>query len=278
MRMSGIWAVLLAGVMAVSARVQAAEVEPFLVGVAPHTSARVIIEQYQPVRAALAAALGQPVEIVTAPDFTEFARRAVNQEYDVAITTGHQAEMLRADSGYLPLLTYAASFRAVMVVGRESPVTSASALRDKVVLGLNPSSLVTLWGQHWLAGNGVKPRQIRYVSAADSVAQLILAGDASAGFISLANFQKLPADVQARLRIQESSAPLAGRVYMLNGRQAARHAQVLAALRAFATTAAGQRYFAENKLEGYRDITVAELQAMAPYADEVRQNLKAGAP
>ena len=278
MRLMGIVAALCIGMMSVPVRAQTPAEPSFVVAVAPHTSARVIIEQYQPVRAALAAALGQPVEIITAPDFTEFARRAVAGQYDIAVTTGHQAELLRADSGYVPLLTYAASFRAVMVVGRDSPIRSAADLAGKVVLGLNPSSLVTLWGLHWLDGKGVKPRQTRYVSAADSVAQLILAGDAAAGFISLANFQKLPDDVQAGLRIQEQSAPLAGRVYMLNGRHAARRDLVLSALRSFAATAEGQRYFAENKLEGYRDITEAELQAMAPYADEVRRNLGGDTP
>ncbi|HLO77201.1 MAG TPA: phosphate/phosphite/phosphonate ABC transporter substrate-binding protein [Magnetospirillum sp.] len=248
--------------------------EAFLVGVAPHTSARVIIEQYQPVRAALAQALGRPVEIVTAPDFTEFARRAVAQEYDVAVTTGHQAELLRADAGYAPLVTYKADFLAVLVVDRESPIKKPDGLNGTVVLGLNPSSLVTLWGLHWLRDKHVAPRQVRFVSAADSVAQLILAGDAAGGFMSLANFQKLPADVQDRLRIQESSQPMAGRVYMLNGRDAGLQAKVMAALKGFAASPEGLRYFSENKLDGYRDIGVAELKTMAPFADEVRQVLK----
>lgn len=43
---------------------------PFRVGVAPHTSARLILQQYQPLRASLEKGLGQPVEIATAPDFT----------------------------------------------------------------------------------------------------------------------------------------------------------------------------------------------------------------
>ena len=250
--------------------------EPFLVGVAPHTSARVIIEQYQPVRGALAAALGRPVEIVTAPDFTEFARRAVAQEYDIAVTTGHQAELLRADAGYLPLVTYKADFRAVLVVERTSAMKKPEALNGAVVLGLNPSSLVTLWGLHWLRDNKVEPRQIRHVSAADSVAQLILSGDAAGGFMSLANFQKLPQEAQGRLRVQESSQPMAGRVYMLNGRDAALRDKVHAALAAFGRTAEGQRYFDDNKLGGYRDIAAAELKTMAPLADEVRQVLKGG--
>lgn len=260
-------------VWAGAARAESAA-EPFVVGIAPHTSARVIIEQYQPVRAALAHALGRPVEIVTAPDFTEFARRAVAQEYDLAVTTAHQAELLRADADYAPLVTYKADFRAVLVVDKDSAMKTPDALNGTVVLGLNPSSLVTLWGLHWLRDNRVQPRQVRFVSAADSVGQLILAGEAAGGFMSLANFQKLPPEAQARLRVQESSRPMAGRVYMLNARQAALHGKIMSALKAFAGTNEGQKYFDDNKLDGYRDIGAAELKVMAPLADEVRQVLK----
>lgn len=256
---------------------QGAGGQPFVIGVAPHTNSRAIIDQYQPVRAALSTALRRPVEIATAPDFTEFARRAVAQEYDLAITTGHQAELLRADADYAPLVTYKADFRAVLVVDRQSPMSRPSALDNTLVLGLNPSSLVTQWGLHWLRDHHVSPREVRHVSAADNVAQLILAGEAAGGFISLATFQKLPLEVQMRLRIQESSAPMAGRVYMLNPRHAAMHGRVLAALNAFTETAEGRRYFVDNKLEGYRDIGAAELKAMAPYADEVRQMLRGAA-
>ncbi len=49
--------------------------EAFIIGVAPHTSARVILETYQPLRLHLQRALGIPVEILTAPDFNEFARQ-----------------------------------------------------------------------------------------------------------------------------------------------------------------------------------------------------------
>lgn len=86
---------------------------PFRVGVAPHTSARLILQQYQPLRASLEKGLGQPVEIATAPDFTDFARRALRGEYDLAITTGHQALLLRDDAHYLPLVTYRAPFQAL---------------------------------------------------------------------------------------------------------------------------------------------------------------------
>jgi phosphonate transport system substrate-binding protein len=247
--------------------------DSFKIGVAPHTSARVILEQYQPLRLYLEKALAEPVEIITAPDFTEYARRAMNQEYDLAITTGHQARMLQADAHYLPLLTYKADFKAIAVVAGNSPARAAKDLKG-TVLGLSPTSLVSLWGIHWLKDEGGKDITIRHVSAADSVAQLILSGEAVAGFMSTANFSKLAPDVQARLRVLDESDSLAGRVYLLNGRLAARQKAVDKALWAFAETPEAKKYFESTKLDGYRKLRPKELEKMERYADEVRQVLR----
>ena len=247
---------------------------PFRIGVAPHTSARVILELYQPLRSHLEKALGQPVEVLTAPDFTEFARRALAQEYDLAITTGHQARLLQVDANYLPLLTYKADFKAVAMVVANGRIRTPSDLRGTNTIGLSASSLVTLWGQHWFKGLKLGPISIRYVSAADSVAQNLLAGEGSAGFVSLANFQKLPDDVRGRLRILAESPPMAGRVYVLNHREAASRPRIEAALWSFAASAPGKAYFETNKLEGYRKLGPKELKALDPYAAEVRDNLK----
>jgi phosphonate transport system substrate-binding protein len=251
-----------------------AQADSFKIGVAPHTSARVILEQYQPLRLFLEKSLGGPVEVVTAPDFTEYARRAMSQEYDLAITTGHQARMLQTDAHYLPLLTYEAEFKAIAVVAASSPTRAAKDLKGGTVLGLSPSSLVTLWGLHWLKNEGVKDVTIRHVSAADSVAQLIISGEAVAGFMSTANFSKLAADVQARLRLLDESEPMAGRVYLLNNREAARRSAVDKALWAFAETQEGRKYFELTKLDGYRKLRPKELEKMERYADEVRQVLR----
>lgn len=248
--------------------------ETFSIGVAPHTSARVILEMYQPLRTHLEKSLGMPVEILTAPDFTEFARRAIAQQYDLAITTGHQARLLQTDAHYSPLLTYKADFKAIAMVLGSSKFRKPTDLAGNKALGLSPTSLVTLWGQHWLKNNGLEAVPVTYVSAADSVAQLLLAGDAAVGFVSSANFQKLTPEVQSKLRILAESNPLAGRVYILNDRRAALHARVEKALWAFSETDEGKDYFAKNKLEGYRKLKAKELDAMDPYAAEVRLTLQ----
>ena len=245
----------------------------FRVGVAPHTSARFIIEQYQPVRRALEAVVGMPVEIQTAPDFTEFARRSLNQEYDIAITTGHQARLFQTDAGYLPLVTYGADFTAVAVVPKASKLTAVGDMHGQPVLGLSPTSLVTLWGQHWLVDGGVTDAKIRYVSAADSMAQSLLAGEAVAGFMSFANFDNLVPEVKSQLKILASSQPMLGRVYMLNGHQAPLQAKIAQALFAFVSSPDGKQYFEATKLGGYRLVKPEELESMSAFADEVRKTL-----
>jgi phosphonate transport system substrate-binding protein len=245
----------------------------FRLGIAPHTSARVILEMYQPLRAQLEKALGMPVEVVTAPDFTEFARRMLHQEYDLAVTTGHQARLAQTDGEYVPLLTYSAEFRAVALVAGSSKFKTARDLTGKPVLGLSPTSLVTLWGQHWMKQNG-NPDTLRYVSASDSVARLVLSGEAAAGFTSLANYQSLSRELQAQMRFLVISDPLAGRVYMLNKRQVAQKDKLDAALAGFANSADGKAYFEKYKLEGYRKLKPRELELMEPYAKEVRASLQ----
>lgn len=251
----------------------AQEKRPFVLGVAPHTSARVILEMYQPLRRQLEAALKQPVEVQTAPDFSEFARRALHQEYDIAITTGHQARLYQVDAAYLPMLTYKADFKAVALVDKNGPIQTPADLKGRNVLGLSPTSLVTLWGQQWMKKQNLADLPIRYVSAADSVSRQVLAGEAAAAFTSLANFQKLPADQQIRLRILAESEPMAGRVYMLNGRWSKERKAIDKALWSFASSEEGKAYFAQNKLDGYRALKPRELEAMDPYVSEMRQVL-----
>jgi phosphonate transport system substrate-binding protein len=252
-----------------------ADDQVFHVGVAPHTSARVILAMYQPLRLALEKSLGQPVLIETAPDFTEFGRRALRQAYDIAITTGHQARIYEVDGGYLPLITYKAEFKAVALVAKNGPYRSPADLKGTTPLGLSPSSLVTLWGLHWLRNNKLGDLPIKYVSAADSASNQVLAGEASVAFTSLANFQKLPAEQQQALSILAESESMAGRVYMLNQRRSAQFKAIEQTIQNFGNSPEGKAYLSQNKLEAYRPLRHGELEAMEPYASEIRQLLKA---
>lgn len=249
----------------------------FVIGVAPHTSARVIIEMYQPLRTYLEKTLGMQVDIVTAPDFDTLARRALTQSYDMVITTGQQARLLQTDARYIPLLTYRADFKAVIVVAAKGPVQSSADLKKQTILGLSPTSQVTLWGRHWMNENGLSPVPIKFVSASDSVGSLVASGEAGAGFMSLANFQKLKPEEKQKLHILAESKPMPGRIYLLNSRHSQLQKKIDAALWDFAATPEARRYFESNKLEGYRKLQPKELNTMDAYAAEVRKFLESTA-
>ena len=274
MRRSCLRALLLT-LICLSSTLLAQAQEGFRLGVAPHTSARVILEMYQPLRQHLEKSLGQTVDLQTAPDFTEFARRALNQDYDLVITTGHQARLFQTQAQYLPLLTYQADFKAVALVPANSKLSKPADLRGSTVLGLSPTSLVTLWGQHWLKQNNLTDVTLRYVSAADSVSRQVLAGDAALAFTSLANYQKLPRDQQDALRIFAESEAMVGRVYLLNKRHKNLQAKMEATLAQFVESPAGKSYFEQNKLGGYRKLKARELEAMEPFSAETLRELRA---
>jgi len=245
--------------------------EAFVIGIAPHTSPRIILEMYSPLRNHLENTLGVPVELVTAPNFDVFAQRGLTQEFDIAVTTGHQARLLQLDAHYIPLLTYQAEFKAIVLVPKNGTIRLPADLAGKDVLGLSPASLVTLWGEQWLVDNKVATKSIKYVSASDSVAQLIFSGEVAAGFTSLANYQKLEPEVRDQLQVLAESKPLAGRVYMLNSRRAAMQEKIEAALWSFASTPEAKQYFATTKLEGYRQLRPNELQEMDIYTEKTRK-------
>jgi phosphonate transport system substrate-binding protein len=114
------------------------------------------------------------------------------------------------------------------------------------------------------------------VSASDSVAQAVVAGDDAVGFISLANFQTLPPGLLSQVRILAESPMMAGRVYMLNSRHSVRQKEIDSALWGFAETAEAKDYFEKNKLGGYRKLELKELEAMDDYAAQVKASLSKG--
>jgi phosphonate transport system substrate-binding protein len=124
--------------------------------------------------------------------------------------------------------------------------------------------------------NSVGGTTMRYVSASDSVGQLLLKDEGSVGFMSLANFQSLLPGVREQLRVLAESLPMAGRVYLLNARHQRDQAAISAALWAFADTPEAKQYFTKYKLGGYRALEPRELVALEPYANEVRLTLKTG--
>jgi len=263
--------------MLLSVGVNAAEPKQeseLVIGIAPHTSARALFASYQPLRFFLQTHLRRDVRIVSAPNFEEFMRRALAGRYDIAITTGHQARLLQTDAVFLPLVTYQADFRVVWVKAANNQVIERlEDLNGRKVLSLGPGSLTWLWSRQQLAERGVAPAGVGFVSASDSVAELILAGGAAAAVLTQVGVDQLNVNISRQLQVFERSPSFLGRVYMLNSRMTDEYTSLRQALDAFALTDAAQAYFQRSKLLGYRDVQPAELEAMEPYAQALREQI-----
>ncbi|MEW5839336.1 MAG: PhnD/SsuA/transferrin family substrate-binding protein [Pseudomonadota bacterium] len=242
-----------------------------IVGIAPHTSARALFESYQPLRLFLQDELQCEVRIVSAPDFEEFLYRALNGRYDMAITTGHQARLMQMDAGWIPLVTYQADFRIVLLKAKNgSRIANLSDLHGRRFITLGPGSLTALWSQQHLQERSITPSRLGFVSASDSLAELIVSGAADVGALSQAGVNQLPATLRDRLEIIERSPAFLGRTYILHPRLAGQYADLRSALDAFARSSSGQTYFQRSLLAGFRDVSPAELEVMEPYAKALR--------
>ena len=241
----------------------------FVVGIAPHTSVRTLFASYQPLRQFLQQSLQREVRIVSAPNFADFLQRALDGRYDMVITTGHQARLLQTDAGWMPLVTYQATFRCALVSANER-VMDVSALQGKRLFTLGPGSLTALWSMAFLAERGIVPSEIVALSASDSVVERLLDDKAAAASLSLANLDRLEPGTRAKLHVLQQSEDFLGRTYMLNPRLASEREVLRAALWAFAQTSEAQAYFKSTGLGGYREVPLAELEAMDRYAQALR--------
>jgi len=81
--------------------------EPVRIGIAPHSSARIIMETHHDVKSFLEKQFGRSVEIVTAKSFSEFSKRCnEGKSYDMIITSPNLAYLAQHIAHYQPLMTY----------------------------------------------------------------------------------------------------------------------------------------------------------------------------
>jgi phosphonate transport system substrate-binding protein len=240
--------------------------DSILIGIAPHSSARVILESHASLRSFLEARFGKSVEVVTAPNFSEFARRSLQGQYDLLITSPHLALMAQEKAQYNPLITYTQGLETVLV----SRTETIPEKRPLVVFGLDPVSFVTLTGIEALKNMGLSHNtgmHIEYTSASDSTALAVVQGKADLAIMSLPNFNKLNDTVKNQLAIAWCSEPKPSRVYLSKVGKGISATMWQEAIYAFTTSPEGLAHLESNKLKGFRHIDTEELASVRSQAD-----------
>jgi len=270
-------AVLSSCLLPVPARAQAAW--PLEIGLLPNISARVLLQQYQPLRDYLAQALQRPVQLSTAPDWASFYGRMAAVDYDLVVTAPHMARLAQVDHGWMPLLQMVPDVEGLLVHATARPLKSLSDLRGKALALANLQSLVSLRGLRWLADNGLQRERdfnILRIPTDDSVGQLLLRGDAMAALVSAGEFRAIPAAARDQLQLFTKFAELPGLMIMACPRVVGEQARLLKSHLlefALARSSEGAAFLGATGFTGMRAVPPAVLSAMDTYLKTTREML-----
>ena len=251
---------------------------PLIFGVFPNLSVKLPIETYRPVADALQKQLGRPVELYSAPDFKTFVARTRLGEFDLVLTAPHLAWLARQDAGYRPLLKYANPVHGVLIVKADSPIQTLAQLRGKHIATADPLAVVVMAMQSQIHALGLTPGKDLEMTNAQShnnAAMQAFNGVADAAVLGAQPYRRLPAEVQAGLRILAETPPLSSQVYLTHPRIRDVQAQAIRqALLAYAAAPAGQAFMERGGFGGLVDLDGRELRAFKPYAQEAEWVLK----
>jgi phosphonate transport system substrate-binding protein len=255
-----------------SARAQA---KPLQIGVLPNVSARIIATQYEPVQAYLSSKLERQISISTATDWASFYRNTKADQYDVVVAAAHVARLMQVDLGMAPVASYVPNIKGLFVMTKMTTDTSVQALRGSKLVLANPASLVAFESEQWLDKQGLKvgsDYSVVPVRGDDSVGLTLLRGDATAGVLSMGEFNQHPAAVKEQLRIVQNFTEVPSFVVLVHPKMLpASKSDLIKQFTNFSEMPEGKTFEARTNFRVKTQINDKELAAMDVYLEKTRR-------
>jgi phosphonate transport system substrate-binding protein len=272
-----LWRWLLVSLLLLPVQAMAAQPRAMEIGVFPNLSPKVIMTLYQPLRSFLEVELKRPVNIYSASDFRTFAQQTRAGGYDLLITAPHLARLAQNDDGYLPLFNYTRSLRAMIVVHKDSPITTLEGLRGQAVAIPDFLAVIPMMGVHLLREAGLKTEKdvtLEEAHTHNNAALQVQRRQAQGAIIGSAPYNQLPEDLKKDLRILAETSPIPNQFLLAGPRIKGAEAEKLkAALERFAASPEGAAFLKTNGFDGIRPAREADLKRMDPYVTELRKRL-----
>lgn len=245
--------------------------------VVPYLPARRLVELYAPLLPVFSAKLGQPVDIASAPDYTEHLRRMRAGDYDIVADSLILSRIAQREHGHVPVGRTRAPLEPLLVVPAASPLAGMDGIRGGTVAVTDRTAALAVIGLRHLRDRNLVPgRDFRIqvsTSHANSLHRL-LAGEVVAAIVSHTTLKQVDASLTARVRVL---APLAtgisAVVYHVAPRLAAQAPLLTAALTDFAGQPAGQAFVTALGHQGLVPVTAAEMQALDPLVVELYRQM-----
>lgn len=160
------------------------------IALVPYLPPRALLEVWEPLRTYLAAALGERVEMYSAPNFRALIESARARAQDMTLTPVHLGQLLAREK---TAVWIAQSARRSEVQLLTTLPEGASWEGRRFGTG-DPLSILTLIGQRWLTANGLAGRvTVREAPNPATLALWLARGEVDAIFISSAQVPDLPA-------------------------------------------------------------------------------------
>lgn len=252
------------------------EEDSIKIGIAPHSSTRVILESHQDLRLFLQNYFKRPVQILTAKNFSEFTKRSdKGTYYDLILTSPNLAVLAKKLGGYTPIMTYTKGLSTILLSTNKNILESKQLPLN--VIGLDPVSFPTLDAQDWLEKKGFNnDRKIKYTytSATDSSISILLNNNADMIIMSLPNYIKLVTNKNKDLvHVIYQSEPKPSRIYLAKNSNGITLEEWEVVLDAFSKSPEGKRHLEITKLQGFKKIEPSDLDNLGSIVDKTMKRL-----
>ncbi|MGB5920328.1 phosphate/phosphite/phosphonate ABC transporter substrate-binding protein [Arcobacter sp.] len=246
------------------------------IGIAPHSSTRVILQSHQDLRLFLQNYFKRPVQILTAKNFSEFTKRSnMGIYYDLILTSPNLAVLAQRLGEYTPIMTYTKGLSTILLATNKDILESKNLPLH--VIGLDPVSFPTLDAQEWLDKKGfVDGDKVKYsyTSATDSTLSILLNNNADMIILSLPNYIKLMTKkIKDLVHVIYQSKPKPSRIYLAKSADGITLEEWEKALDAFSKSPEGKRHLEITKLEGFKKIQANDLDNLDSIVNKTMERL-----
>lgn len=273
---------LIAGICGLAAAFGAhAQQHRYDIAIAPFLPVRTLVQNYQPMIAYLEKRLGEPVALLTAPDYKTFNIETLHRSYPFIITVANAAYLAQADAGYAPMLKPVIDTRPTLVVAKSAKWSHIHDLRGQLIALPDAQALVAMQAPGMLREAGLNPEhdvKLAHAQNHSAAANRVLAGEAAAAIISDRALLQMNAATRDGLRQvatwEKGAAP--GVVYLVSPDvPPARVRRMQAAILEYVRdTQDGRELMTRFGYGGLLPAKPDDLRWLAPYGVQLRELLK----
>ena len=247
------------------------------IGLLPIATTRVLITNYQPLRAYLEQTLKRPVELVTAHDFSSFHQHTLAGDYDLIVTAAHLGRIAEIEANYLPLVRYTAAHRTLLITARDQPLKSVQDLRGKVVAGIDPLALAVNETELWLKKQGLQAGTdytLLQTPTPVSAAYSLQNHQSAMAISSPQGMKQMPDSLRASIDVFATLPALPSLMWLAHPRLKDDLPKLKAALLAFSSASKeGAEFYNATGYIGMKTVTSEETRAVDELAAEANKRI-----